>query len=339
MPKAVKQLEISISPKTIKTILLIILGILLIWKLSGIVISLITAIMVASALDPAVKWLNKKLPLILSSALVVIALILPLAYVLGAVVPNLIEQFPAISARVSAALSAATFLPVFLRQLDISQYFQNNSSYLLESTKMIGNILVDTATFIFMVFYLLVDGRALHHLISLSIPSRNRAKVEKISEELIDISGQYIRGNLLISLICMTVTFVGLLLLHVPYALPLAIFAGIFDLLPLVGSTIGAIPAVILGFTVNPLTGLFTIILFIVYQIVENDILAPSIYNKVLNLLPFFSFIAVIIGSLLFGIAGAFLALPIAAGIPAIIRFTKSGKKVFRTKKGLVEPL
>jgi len=144
--------------------------------------------------------------------------------------------------------------------------------------------------------------------------------VEKISSDLALISGQYIRGNLLISVICASVVFIGLFLLGIPYALPLAILAGVLDLLPLIGSTIAAIPAIILGFTISPLIGFLTIVLYAGYQEIENDILAPVIYNKVLNLLPFLSFIAVIIGSVLFGVAGAFLALPIAAGIPTIIK-------------------
>jgi len=329
-----EKVEVSLSPQTIKTILLIAIGILFIWQLSDLVILLITAIMVAAALNPAVKWLNKKLSMTLSAALVVIVLILPLIYVVGAVIPDFISQFPAISARVSTALDNISFLPPVLKHLDFSQYFQNNSSYLLDSTKMIGNFLLEAITFIFLVFYLLIDGTALHRLVSISIPSKNRERVEKISAELGRISGQYIRGNLFISLICASVTFIGLSLLGIPYALPLAILAGVLDLLPLIGSTIAAIPSIILGFTISPMIGILTICLFAGYQEIENDILAPAIYNKVLNLLPFLSFIAVIVGSALFGIAGAFLALPIAAGIPTVIKsLENSVKEMDKTAK------
>lgn len=320
------KVEVSISPRTIRNIILIAVAILLIWKLSSIFILLITAIMVASALNPAVEWLNKKLSITLSAALVVIGLILPLIYVLGAVIPDFISQFPVITTRVTTAISNADFLPSYLRQIDLNQYFQSGGTYLLESTKIIGNFFFEAITFIFMIFYLLIDGSALHRFALIAVPKASRAKVEKISVELGHISGKYIRGNLLISLICFLVIFAGLLVLQVPYALPLAIFAGVFDLLPLIGSTIGAVPAVILAFTISPLTGLLTLALFAAYQAIENNILAPNIYNKVLNLLPFLSFVTVIIGSLMFGIAGAFLALPIAAGIPTIIKYYENNK-------------
>ena len=179
-----KKIEVSLSPHTIRTILLIAVGIFFIWKLSDIFILLITAVMVAAALNPAVKWLNKKLSLVLSAALVVIGLILPLIYVVGAVIPDFISQFPAIIERVMAALANANFLPPFLRQLDLSQYFQNSSSYLFESTKIISNFLFQAITFIFLIFYLLIDGKSLRSLVALSISPRNRKLVEKISAEL-----------------------------------------------------------------------------------------------------------------------------------------------------------
>ena len=326
-----KKMEISISSQTIRNILLIIAVIFFVWKLSDVVILLVTAVIIATALNPAVKWLHKKLPLVLSAIIVVIVLILPIVYILVAIVPSFIGQFPVIIDRVTSALGGANFLPSFLRQLDFSQYFQNNSAYLLESTKMAAHLLFQIVTFIFLVFYLLIDGEALHRLVALSISKKNRKQIEKLAADLGNISGRYIRGNLLISLICSSTIFIGLMLLHIPYALPLAIFAGIFDLLPLIGGVTGALPSVILGFTISPLTGFLTIVLFVAYQAIENDILAPNIYNKVLNLLPFLSFISVIIGSVMLGVAGAFLALPIAAGIPTIIRYVednyRKGKK------------
>ena len=224
-----KKIEVSISSETIRNILVIAACIFLIWKLSDIFILLITAIMIASALNPAVAWLHKKLSMTLSAAIIVICLILPLVYVVGAVIPDFIGQFPEISKRVTNALSGVDYLPPFLRNLDFSQYFQNSSSYLLESTKMITSFFFEAITFIFLIFYLLVDGKSLYRIVALSIAKKNRDRVEKIFSELGHINGRYIRGNLLISLICTVVIFTGLMLLHVPYALPLAIFLAILQ--------------------------------------------------------------------------------------------------------------
>jgi predicted PurR-regulated permease PerM len=318
--------EFSLSAKTIYSLLLIALVIILTWKLSIIIILFITALMCAAALGPIVEWLNKKLklPLNLGAALVIICLVLPLIYVLLSVVPTFASQLPAIMDQVSQILNSYNFLPPEIRNLNIAQYFTNNTSYILNSTSLVTDFFIQTVTLIFMIFYILVDGDRLHKMFLSLISSKDRKKIEDISLELAKISGQYIRGNLIISLICTIIIFAGLLILNVPYAFPLAIFSGLLDLLPLIGSTIGATPAVLIAFMLSPLKGLLVLILFIVYQMFENNILSPVIYKKVLNLIPFLSFVAVIIGSMLFGIAGAFLALPIAAGIPTIINYLKT---------------
>jgi predicted PurR-regulated permease PerM len=251
-------------------------------------------------------------------------LVLPLIYVLLSVVPTFASQLPAIMDQVSQILNSYNFLPPEIRNLNIAQYFTNNTSYILNSTSLVTDFFIQTVTLIFMIFYILVDGDRLHKMFLSLISSKDRKKIEDISLELAKISGQYIRGNLIISLICTIIIFAGLLILNVPYAFPLAIFSGLLDLLPLIGSTIGATPAVLIAFMLSPLKGLLVLILFIVYQMFENNILSPVIYKKVLNLIPFLSFVAVIIGSMLFGIAGAFLALPIAAGIPTIINYLKT---------------
>ncbi len=321
-----QKVEFHLSAKTIHSLLLIAFVILMAWKLSVVIILIITALMCAAALNPIAIWLNKKMrfPLDLAAAVIIIGLVLPLIYVFISIVPTFISQLPGIMEEISQILNSSTFLPAEIRNINIAQYFQNNTTYILNSTSLVTDFFFQTITLIFMIFYLLVDGERLHKIVASIIPSQDRKKIETISIELAEISGQYIRGNLLISLVCTIITFAGLVLMGIPYALPLAIFAGILDLLPLIGSTIGAVPAVIIGFTISPLTGLLVLILFIAYQMFENNILAPLVYKKVLNLIPFLSFVVVIIGSILFGVAGAFLALPIAAGIPTILKYLKS---------------
>jgi len=321
-----QQTEFSLSPKTIYTLILTAIAILLVWKLSIIIILFITALMCAAALKPIVEWLHKQLhfPLNLGAALVIVCLVLPLIYVLISIVPSFADQLPKMMDQVSKSLNSFAFLPPEIRNLNIAQYFQNNTSYILNSTSLVTDFFFQTITLIFLIFYILVDGERLHKMFISLIPAKDQKKIENMSLELSRISGQYIRGNLLISFICMIIIFAGLLIMNVPFALPLAIFAGLLDLLPLIGSTIGAAPAVIIAFMISPLKGLLVLILFIVYQMFENNILSPVVYKQVLNMIPFLSFVAVIIGSMLFGIAGAFLALPIAAGIPTVLQYLKT---------------
>lgn len=323
-----EKLEISFSPQTIYTIIFIGLGIFIVWKLSDILILMLTAMMCAAALNPGVAWLEKKkIPQTAAAAIIVFALFLPLIYVSIAILPTFFSQLPGIFKTISNTLNSYGFLPEQLRNFDLVSYFQNSNIDLIKSTTKITGFFFQAITLIFMIFYMLADGDHLHKLIASVIPSRNRKKIEKISSEMSRISGQYIRGNLVISLICSLTILAGLLILNIPYALPLAILAGVLDLLPLIGSTIGAIPAIIIGFTISPLKGFLVIALFIIYQEIENDVIAPHIYKQVLKLIPFLSFVSVIIGALLFGIPGAFLALPIAASVPTVLNYFKLNAK------------
>ena len=79
-----------------------------------------------------------------------------------------------------------------------------------------------------------------------------------------------------------------------------------------------------IAFSISPIKGLILLIIFVLYQQIENALISPAIYNKALNLYPALAFLAVIIGASLFGILGAFLALPIAASIPAVIDYRQN---------------
>ena len=318
-----QEIEYSLSGKTLLIILLTGLGIFLAWQLSDLLILLVTGIMLAATLNPFVKWIHRKTPFSLtwSAAIIMILLVLPLIFAIISMIPAILDNFSNISTTIMKTVNGYKFLPHLFQNLEPASYAKEGGQYLLESTMKISNFFTETVILVFLTFYLLIDAERLHNLFLLTVPRKEKKRIEKVLRELAGISGHYIRGNILISVICSSIIFTGLFFLNVPNAAALAIFAGILDLLPLIGSIIGAVPAVILSFAISPLTGFLTIALFIIYQEIENNLLAPHIYNKALNIIPLMSFLSVIIGSALFGIPGAFLSLPIAASIPTVIHY------------------
>jgi predicted PurR-regulated permease PerM len=277
--------------------------------------------MLATALHPIVIRVSTKVPLVVAALLAMLALLLPFVLIGASIIPAFIVQLPNLVKTFNNLLNNSTFLPTSLRNINLNQYIQSGGNYLLQSTGVITNIATSIFIVFFLTFYLIVDWERLTHIFLSIFPGNKRTKIKHLLLTLAEINGQYIRGNLLISLICGIIMFTGFVFLGLPYAMPLAIFTAIMDLLPLVGSTIGAIPAVIIGFSISPLTGFLVLILMFVYQQIEGAILSPTIYNKALKLSPALGFLAVLIGSSLFGIMGAFLALPFAASLPAIIAY------------------
>lgn len=310
--------------KIIIPLTLTVIVIFLVWQLASVILLLITALMLAAALQPIVARLAKKLPLSLSAAIVILGLFLPIVGILVAVLPSLIRQAPDILNGVNNAFQNTEFFPDVIRNIDLSSYTNRVGEYVLSSTGKITNLFVTFLTLVVMTFYILIDSKNLKRLFLSIFPDSIEKKVETLLDEVARINGHYIRSNLFISLICGLVIFVGLLVLNVPYAGPLALFAAIMDLLPLVGAFIAAVPAVILAFTISPTAGILTLILFLVYQQIENYFIAPTVYNRALDISSGLSFLSVIIGATLLGIPGAFIALPIAASIPALLKYTRT---------------
>lgn len=292
-----------------------------VWKASGILVIILVSIMLATALYPVVTRISRHFPMVISALLVVFSLLLPFIIIAVSLVPTFIVEFPNLLQKVNTLVNQSQLLPPTIRNIDFNQYAESGGRYLLQSTGVITNIFSSVLIVFVLTFYIMVDSERLIGIFLSLFPRIKRTKIKHLFINLAEINGQYIRGNLLISVICGIIIFIGLVFLGIPFAMPLALFTAIMDLLPLVGSSIGAIPAIIIAFSISPITGLLTIALFLIYQQVEGAVLSPAIYNKALKLSPSLGFIAVIIGSALFGIMGAFLALPFAASLPAITEY------------------
>jgi predicted PurR-regulated permease PerM len=151
------------------------------------------------------------------------------------------------------------------------------------------------------------------------VPEDGRERARRVTEQSVTKIGGYVSGNLFTSLICAIITLVALVVLGIPYAIPLAMWAGIADLIPAMGSYLGAIPAVGVAFFQSPLKGILVLAYFIIYQQFENYYLVPKVMQNAVNLSPATVIISTLIGGSLFGFAGALLALPTAATIKVIM--------------------
>ena len=175
-------------------------------------------------------------------------------------------------------------------------------------------------TVVSVAFVLLLNGRryvgmALR-LTGTSEP-RYRALVIHINQAV----GWYMLGNIAISVLATLAAWVVLTVLGVPYALSLAIVVGFFDLIPLVGATIGAILVALATLTVDfPTATIVWVAFVIVYQRFENYLVQPLVYGRAVSVNPLVTILGVLAGASLLGILGALLAIPVAAGVQIILR-------------------
>ncbi len=151
------------------------------------------------------------------------------------------------------------------------------------------------------------------------VPVRWRPLYGDLSQKMDTAVGGYVRGQLLITLIIGVLVFIGLSIINVPLALAISFLAAIFNMVPYLGPIIGMIPAVLLGFTVSPLTALLAVVVFVIANQLEGNLLAPYILSKSTNLHPVTVLIAILIGAGLFGLLGALLAVPVAALLKVVL--------------------
>ncbi|MDX6222998.1 MAG: hypothetical protein QOD91_2052 [Frankiales bacterium] len=165
-----------------------------------------------------------------------------------------------------------------------------------------------------------------------ALPAERRERVGRVAADCGKAVTGYMTGNLLISVIAGTITWVALLILGVPYAGVLAVFVALTDLIPLVGATIGAVLVTLVAFLHGTTDGIVMALVFLVYQQLENHLLQPVIMSRTVKLNPLTVLVSVLLGVELAGILGALLAIPVAGVIAVVAR------DLYDTRRGRLKP-
>jgi predicted PurR-regulated permease PerM len=152
-------------------------------------------------------------------------------------------------------------------------------------------------------------------------PPEQRVRLERALDRIAGAVGGYVAGALLIAFIAGVATYVVLTILGVPFRAPLAVIAGLFSLIPLVGATIAAVLiGLVTLFEDFPTATIIWVVWAIIYQQFENHVIQPQVQKRTVNVHPFITIVSVLLGSALLGVLGALLAIPIAASIQILLR-------------------
>src|SRR3989338_2701482 len=319
--------KIDISHKTIIFVVLFIISLWIIFLIRDLLIILFIAVIFVSAFSPLVKFFIKlKLPKVLSIALTYIIIIAIVTGLIVSIVPPLIEQSSKLVVA-SPALVAQFFNVTNLDRSIFSQELTNISKNLFSITLSIFDNLVTIIFLLVLSFYMLLEKEKLEtRLASLFGSKEERVKllIVKIEEKL----GAWLQGQLILSLVIGILSYIGLTLLNIPYALPLAMIAGIMEVIPVIGPIISALPAIFLALTISPFLSIAVAVMYLVIQQLENNLIVPQVMKRAVGLNPLIVILAIAIGSRLLGIAGALLAVPLAVVIQIIAAEIIEEKKI-----------
>jgi predicted PurR-regulated permease PerM len=191
---------------------------------------------------------------------------------------------------------------------------------LLGVGRVVLNTVFSAFSLLIMTLYFLAALPSMKRQAYQLVPASRRERVTLLTDEILVRIGGFVSGALAVAFIAATTSYVFLLILGLPYALALAVFVGLLDLIPLVGATIAALVVSALGFIDSPGVGIACIVFYIAYQQFENYVIYPRVMRRAVDVPAPVTVVAVLIGGALLGVTGALLAIPIAAAALLVIR-------------------
>jgi predicted PurR-regulated permease PerM len=186
--------------------------------------------------------------------------------------------------------------------------------------RKVGNTVAAGLTILVLAFLMILQGPDILRAAQNALSPPTRERVVRVAADCAKAVTGYMAGNLLISVVAGVATFLWLLIVGVPFRGVLALWVAFADLIPLVGATLGAIPAVLVAFLHSTTAGIATIVFYVAYQQFENHVLQVTIMSRTVNLNPLTVLVSVLVGVELFGILGALLAIPAAGIIQVVVR-------------------
>lgn len=315
------QKGITISWGSLWRIFIVLILATILFLARDILVALFLAIVISSALDPIVSWLEKrKIPRILGTLGIYIVLIFFIALLAYAVIPialaefnNLLGSFGKYTGTLFDFIDTSGFIESINQSLaKITNVLLSGSTSLLEiGSKFLGSLTASLSVFV-LSFYLTVGRDGVERFLVKILPSVYEPRMLDIYGRVRKKIGRWLTGQVALSFAVGLVTFLGLWLLGVKYSLILGILAGIFELVPYVGPIFSGSIAVLVGLTTSVTTAFYVLILFIIIQQLENHVLVPAVTNLTTALEPVVILISLLIGAQVFGFVGLILAVPAA---------------------------
>lgn len=307
--------KVEVSHKTIIFTVLFLISLGFLYYIKDIIIELFVALLLTAILEPLVNFFSKiKIPRGVSVLISYIIFFGIFGGSFALIIPILLEQ-------TSGFVNA---LPGYLTNFGIPSTevltkLGSLPSDILKFTFSIFSNVVSVLTVMVFAFYMLLSRGKLELQLDNFFGDERKKQIGKVISTLEDRLGGWARGQLLLMLIIGISTFIGLSILKIPYALPLAILAGVLEIIPYLGPIVAAVPSIIIGFGISPVSGFGVIIMAILIQQLENYVLVPKVMEKSVGVAPIITLIALSVGARLAGITGMIISIPLVITIQVIL--------------------
>lgn len=327
--------SIEISSGTILRTIFILLLLWFLYLIRDIILLVFLAFIIVSAIDPIVDWLQKKkVPRSITVLAVYILTFAIFGAAISLLVPPLVseirglgENFPSFVEKLSGYFKV---IRDFASSHNLQQQVSNFSGSIAEKlSQLSSNIFSGTISFIggifsFVVilsiaFYMSVQEKGVKKFFASIVPEEHREYVSGLVDRIQFKMGRWLQGQIALMVIIAVIDYIGLLIIGAPYALVLAIIAGLLEIVPYVGPVISAIVASAISFLHGPVTGLLVLLLFALAQQLEGYVITPLVMKRAVGLNPVVVILALMIGAKLGGVMGIIIAVPVATVIGEVV--------------------
>lgn len=305
-----------------------VVSLFLLGTLRGILLVILASFVLAIGFQPAIRWFERRgmkrglgLALVLMTFLVVFGGMLALA--LPLIVSQAGEMLDELPTAVERLQGGDGLIARLANLVDIDRIATEGTADPEAALQFVGSaagFIFNFLTVLLVTPYFALSMPAMKRWLVRLLRPQHREDFLHLVGESTDLMANFIVGNLVISVIAGVVTWVGLTIIGVPYALALAAWVAITDLIPVLGALLGALGVAAVAYTQSPEALIWAMLLLIVYQQAENFLIAPRVMNRAVDLSPATVIIALMVGGSLAGLVGALLALPLAALIKIVIQ-------------------
>jgi predicted PurR-regulated permease PerM len=319
--------KIEFSVKTLLLFFVLVIGGWALYQIRDILYLLFIAFLLMTALHPLVAGLERiKIPRFFSILIIYLACMAIFGFSVITSIPSLITQTTRFAQELPGVV--AKVLPYWNADLSVigQQLAPIGENILKVTIGIFSNIFTIVAVLVF-TFYFLLERRRAKDIFTDLFGGVIAGKAIDILRAIELKLGDWVRGELILMLTIGVLVYIGLLILKIEFALPIAIFAGLLEIVPNIGPVVSAVPAVLVGFATSPLLALSVVALFIIVHQLENNLIVPIVMKRSVGLSPLITILALMVGGRLAGILGAVLAVPILLVVQVLVNKLLIGKQ------------
>ncbi len=351
-------IKIDISYNLIMKAILFIFGFAFLFLIRDIVGMLLISIFLTTAISPFVDLIHKKkkLPRWVGILIVYIGIIGIFSLVVGMLFPAIVKEFRTLIDKLPYFYQMLAGKFEGIQSIAVQDALKN---YVLGFAKgaisklQTGNTgifqsfsnIISGFTFFFITlvitFYMTMEENGSMRLVKALVPKKWHHYALNLMVKIQNIVGGWFKGQLSLSLIIGTMSYISLVIMGVNYSLLLGLLAAITETIPYIGPIIGAVPAIFIAFTQSPVKGIAVTIMYALIQQMENHFIVPRVMKKSVGLNPIVVIVVIMIGVKVAGFVGALLAVPLAAILQLIATelFHLEQDGIFKKKEDVEEEI